>query len=334
METDDVISFLSTLWSREGYCDELVSDNGPQFTSAKFEKYLSGRGIQHRKSSLYWPRGNAAVERFNRTLKTWLLEAAQQPSRTSQVFAAHVKRRLALYRAAPHCTTGMSPSESLHSRRMRLDLPVMSADSAPDADLRARVQTQQRRNARNYNRRRGVREPSIQPGDMVRVRRPGHTPKNMSRFGPAQKWSVAPAMQRSYCPTERDGTRLTWRLSRQPVRQRPLTATRLPPDSTCYRLWRISTSPRPRLSQPRRGARPHQRFNEALQAPRLQMDVNSPSQTRRARRSRRAARVKSCRRPHSVGVGSSHVSSQTRLRLVPLRPALVGVTLLSASYSI
>ena len=187
VETDDVISFLSTLWSREGYCDELVSDNGPQFTSAKFEKYLSDRGIQHRKSSLYWPRGNAAVERFNRTLKTWLLEAAQQPSRTSQVFAAHVKRRLALYRAAPHCTTGMSPSESLHSRRMRLDLPVMSADSAPDADLRARVQTQQRRNARNYNRRRGVREPSIQPGDMVRVRRPGHTPKNMSRFGPAQK---------------------------------------------------------------------------------------------------------------------------------------------------
>ena len=187
VETDDVIGFLSTLWSREGYCDELVSDNGPQFTSAKFEKYLSDRGIQHRKSSLYWPRGNAAVERFNRTLKTWLLEAAQQPSRTSQVFAAHVKRRLALYRAAPHCTTGMSPSESLHGRRMRLDLPVMSADSAPDADLRARVQTQQRRNARNYNRRRGVREPSIQPGDMVRVRRPGHTPKNMSRFGPAQK---------------------------------------------------------------------------------------------------------------------------------------------------
>ncbi|XP_043237499.1 uncharacterized protein K02A2.6-like [Amphibalanus amphitrite] len=186
VETDDVISFLSSLWSREGYCDELVSDNGPQFTSAKFEKYLSDRGIQHRKSSLYWPRGNAAVERFNRTLKTWLLEAAQQSPRTPQAFAAHVTRRLALYRTVPHCTTGISPSEGLHGRRMRLDLPVMSADSAPDAGLHTRVQTQQRRNERNYNRRRGVKVPTIQPGDKVRVRRPGHTPKNLSRFGPTQ----------------------------------------------------------------------------------------------------------------------------------------------------
>ncbi|XP_037082471.1 uncharacterized protein K02A2.6-like [Pollicipes pollicipes] len=184
-ETDDVISLLGTMWSREGYCDEVVSDNGPQFTSAKFEKYLSDRGIHHRKSSLYWPRGNAAIERFNRTLKTWLLEATQQPSRTAQAFAAHIKRRLELYRAAPHCTTGIPPSGSLHGRRMRPDLPVMSAN-ATDADMRTCVQKQQRRNARNYNRRRGVKKSTIRPGDMVRVRRPGHTPKNLSRFGATQ----------------------------------------------------------------------------------------------------------------------------------------------------
>ncbi|XP_037083880.1 uncharacterized protein K02A2.6-like [Pollicipes pollicipes] len=172
VETDDVISLLSTMWSREGYCDEVVSDNGSQFTSAKFETYLSGRGIRHRKSSLYWPRGNAAIERFNRTLKTWLLEATQQPSRTAQAFAAHIERRLALYRAALRCTTGISPSESLHGRRMRLDLPVMSAN-ATDADMRTRVQKQQRRNARNYNRRRGVKTPTILPGDMVRPRKLG-----------------------------------------------------------------------------------------------------------------------------------------------------------------
>ncbi|KAF0302485.1 uncharacterized protein FJT64_025413 [Amphibalanus amphitrite] len=55
-----------------------------------------------------------------------------------------------------------------------------------DAGLHTRVQTQQRRNERNYNRRRGVKVPTIQPGDKVRVRRPGHTPKNLSRFGPTQ----------------------------------------------------------------------------------------------------------------------------------------------------
>ncbi|KAF0313959.1 uncharacterized protein FJT64_015540 [Amphibalanus amphitrite] len=55
-----------------------------------------------------------------------------------------------------------------------------------NAGLHTRVQTQQRRNERNYNRRRGVKVPTIQPGDKVRVRRPGHTPKNLSRFGPTQ----------------------------------------------------------------------------------------------------------------------------------------------------
>ena len=37
ISTADIISFFSTMWSREGYPGEMVSDNGPQFTSAAFE---------------------------------------------------------------------------------------------------------------------------------------------------------------------------------------------------------------------------------------------------------------------------------------------------------
>ena len=45
-----------------------------------------------------------------------------------------------------------------------------------------RVATQQRRNRLNYARRRGVKQPDLLPGDLVRVRRPGHVPKHQSRF--------------------------------------------------------------------------------------------------------------------------------------------------------
>ena len=42
-----VISFLTTLFSREGYPEEIVSDNGPQLISHEFEEFLRIRNIKH-----------------------------------------------------------------------------------------------------------------------------------------------------------------------------------------------------------------------------------------------------------------------------------------------
>lgn len=70
--TGSLIQFFDTLWAREGFPEELVSDNGPQFASQELEDYLQQRGIKHVFSSAYWPRENGAVERFNRTFKSWI----------------------------------------------------------------------------------------------------------------------------------------------------------------------------------------------------------------------------------------------------------------------
>ena len=48
---------------------EIVTDNGPQFTSTEFSTYLSSSGIAHRKVTPYWPQANSEVERFNRTVE-------------------------------------------------------------------------------------------------------------------------------------------------------------------------------------------------------------------------------------------------------------------------
>ncbi|XP_043205779.1 uncharacterized protein K02A2.6-like [Amphibalanus amphitrite] len=182
IETDDVIQFLCQAWSREGLCDELVTDNGPQFTSDRFRQYLAQRGIRHHTSAVYWPRGNGAVERLNREVKVWLKEATQLQSRTAASFSGHMRQRLALYRATPHCTTGQSPSALLHGRRMRLHLPVTTETPPRDSSLQHRVATQQQRNSRGYDSRQATRPSDLQPGDTVRVRRQGHVPKNQSRF--------------------------------------------------------------------------------------------------------------------------------------------------------
>ena len=178
VETSDIIKILSVIWAREGYPDEIVTDNGPQFVSRDFESYLQKRKIKHLKSSVYWPRGNAAVERFNRSLKSWVQAAAQQ---SDVPFQAYIQGRLARYRATPHCSTGVSPSELLHGRKMRLDLPALD-NRYPSSVITQRVDKQQRRNRRHYNSRHRTRPTLIAVGDTVCVRQPGHVGKTAAKF--------------------------------------------------------------------------------------------------------------------------------------------------------
>lgn len=181
-ETANIICFLEGVWAREGYPESLVSDNGAQFTSGEFETYLIRRDITHHRASAYWPQGNGAVERFNRTFKTWLQEHHDGG------IVERIRRLLANYRATPHCSTGYSPSVMLHGRNMRLKFPVFQQQVTPNVDsVRRRVNSQQLRNKRHYDRRHAVRPSELRPGDQVFVRKPGHLPKTARRFcGPLQ----------------------------------------------------------------------------------------------------------------------------------------------------
>jgi len=44
------------------------SDNGPQFRSEVFERYLVDNGIEHRKNTPLWLQANGEVERQNKFL--------------------------------------------------------------------------------------------------------------------------------------------------------------------------------------------------------------------------------------------------------------------------
>lgn len=145
--------------------------------SKTFESYLAARGVKHTKSSVYWPRGNSTIERFNKTFKSWV--SGHPPA----AFVAEVRKCLALYRATPHTTTGKSPSELLHGRQMRLILPVVQTPATQDdAHIASRVQRRQQSNKTAYDRRHGAVTPDIEEGDYVCIRRPGHRSKTSRRF--------------------------------------------------------------------------------------------------------------------------------------------------------
>lgn len=62
--------------SREGGLT-LTTDNGTQFTAARFLETLRKWGITHRRTAYHHPEGNGYIERFHRSLKeeaVWLHE--------------------------------------------------------------------------------------------------------------------------------------------------------------------------------------------------------------------------------------------------------------------
>ena len=165
----NIIEWLEIVFAREGFPESLVSDNGSQFVSDEFESYLETRNIVHYKSSLYYPRANGEVERFNRTLKGVVKKTVAE----SKPWKQSVVQFLMAYRATPHSVTGVSPSVLLHGREMRtkltLDRFLVVRPSTESVDEQVKVK--QDKMKQYADSRRAPVDHNIQAGDMVRVKK-------------------------------------------------------------------------------------------------------------------------------------------------------------------
>ena len=65
---------IRSLFSRYGIPDQIVTDNGPQFTAEEFNKFCLGNGIKHTLTAPYHPNTNGEAERFVQTFKTSILK--------------------------------------------------------------------------------------------------------------------------------------------------------------------------------------------------------------------------------------------------------------------
>ena len=66
------VTELQKLFSLYGLPDQLVFDNGPQFTSDEFTNFMKANGIKHLLTALYHPKSNREAERFVQTFKNAL----------------------------------------------------------------------------------------------------------------------------------------------------------------------------------------------------------------------------------------------------------------------
>ena len=163
-----VIPKLDAVFSRQGIPDVVKSDNGPPFNSAEFKAYAEHSGFNHRKVTPYWPRANGEAERFMSTLEKCIRSAHLERKNWKQ----EMHRFLRQYRATPHSSTGLSPSEALNQRKLKTELPQITSTIKPKDSLQQKDAESKSKMAEYADKKARAKEHTLKPGDTVLVRQP------------------------------------------------------------------------------------------------------------------------------------------------------------------
>lgn len=106
-----VLRVLIQLFSRVGIPDEILTDQGTNFTSKLMQLFHKQLGISAIKATPYHSQTDGLVERFNQTLKKMLQKFVDD---TGKDWDRWLPFLLFAYREVPQASTGFSPFELLY----------------------------------------------------------------------------------------------------------------------------------------------------------------------------------------------------------------------------
>ncbi|XP_031760407.1 uncharacterized protein K02A2.6-like, partial [Xenopus tropicalis] len=161
--SEKTITLLRNLFASYGLPKELVSDNGPQFTSQEFQYFLQQNGIRHKLTPPYHPASNGAAERAVQTFKkAWMKHSvASESARTTGEL--RLCRFLFNYRNTPHSVTESTPAELFLKRHLRSRLDLLKPSLADTVEKHQKQQVRAHNSSRQRNK-------DFYPGDKVLVR--------------------------------------------------------------------------------------------------------------------------------------------------------------------
>uniref|UniRef100_A0A8C5PDU0 Gypsy retrotransposon integrase-like protein 1 n=1 Tax=Leptobrachium leishanense TaxID=445787 RepID=A0A8C5PDU0_9ANUR len=121
IHAETVAGALLQIFSRVGFPQEILSDQGTQFMAEVTQQLWRLCGIKPLYSSPYHPQTNGLCKRFNGTLKQLLRTFTM----SHKDWESHLPHLLFAYREVPQEATGFSSFELLYGRRVRGPLDLL-----------------------------------------------------------------------------------------------------------------------------------------------------------------------------------------------------------------
>ena len=122
IKAETVLDALWEIWTRLGIPDEIITDQGSQFSGHLMAEVKRLWHVKHHMTTAFHPQANGLVEKFNGTLKSMLRKLAlEQPKRWDTFLPA----LLFAYREVPQSSTGFSPFEMLYGRKVKGPMQIL-----------------------------------------------------------------------------------------------------------------------------------------------------------------------------------------------------------------
>ena len=122
IEAETVAEALVTMFSRVGVPEEVLSDQGSQFTSKIMQEVGRLLSIKQLHTTVYHPMCNGLVERFNGTLKAMLRRMCSERPKD---WDRYLPALLFAYREVPQESLGFSPFEMIYGRSIRGPMNIL-----------------------------------------------------------------------------------------------------------------------------------------------------------------------------------------------------------------
>ena len=179
--TEKTIETLRGLFARHGLPKEVVSDNGPQFTSSEFVDFFKMNHVKQTLVPAYHPASNGAAEKSVQTvknaLKKYLFEEYGSQKTTMQ---QKLDNFLLTYRTTPHSTTQCSSASLFYKRDLRTRFSLLRPDLQSDIAEKQEKQIK-------YHDRKPTRYAEFSENETIRVR---------NYINGKPKWSIATVLKR------------------------------------------------------------------------------------------------------------------------------------------
>lgn len=178
------VKALHEIFCRFGMPDSIKTDNGPQFISTELQDFCKQFGIEHRKTTPYWPQANGEVERINRSIGKRLKISQETPGSDWQW---DLRSFILMHNSTPHSTTGVAPSLLMFGRKIKDKLPgLLMKDTKILEEIQDRDCLQKMKGAVYADNRRFAKPNDLQEGDVVVTKRMQKENKLSTPFDPEE----------------------------------------------------------------------------------------------------------------------------------------------------